>query len=424
MRYPIIPASLLFAICQATPVPHEERSIQQLEGSQHVLADNDDTPALPREYGSKPTTGFVAFGDSYSAGIGTGANGTENACRQGLHAYPALIHADLEARHGANTTSFQWLSCTGAATGDLLAGGAAASQIDAFDASLLPGGPAGFATLSVGGNDLGFFDVVNACVFRFYGFYSGTCEAALQAARARARGPELEHRLQVVLLQILDRARWERSPGFAVAVTGYARFFNADTPACDGYSLGVWRGGPRLTGGVRRELNGLVLSANEKLRGAVAAVNGRFVRDRVLFVDYDAGFEGHRFCEPGVVEPAYDLTDTWFFLVGGPDNAHNETQWPEPNTREETLSPSSALVDPMACLPPARRSGDWGELALCYMAMAKHHDPSLRPAYGEVFAENSMWHVPTYYGKAFHPRTLGHEVIRDRIYEVWRENGR
>jgi hypothetical protein len=49
------------------------------------------------------------------------------------------------------------------------------------------------------------------------------------------------------------------------------------------------------------------------------------------------------------------------------------------------------------------------------MAMAKHRDPTLRPAGG------GMWYVPTYYGKTFHPRTLGHETIRDKIYKTWRK---
>ncbi|UKZ96485.1 uncharacterized protein TrAFT101_011274 [Trichoderma asperellum] len=56
------------------------------------------------------------------------------------------------------------------------------------------------------------------------------------------------------------------------------------------------------------------------------------------------------------------------------------------------------------------------------MAMAADKDPMLRMADGELAAQNSMWYVPTYYGKTFHPRTLGHMAMRDRIYKAWREN--
>lgn len=426
--YALIPYALS-SICQASS------ALQDGSLEQQVLSISGSTILQAR--------GFAALGDSYSAGIGTGLDDTElpteGDCRHGVHAYPELIHRDLNNATGQNTT-FQWLSCTGAVTTDILsssgAGGASKNaaheqgQVDLLNASL----PVDFATLSVGGNDMGFFDVMNACIFRFYSFYSGTCEAALEAADAAVNSGAFEQRLGVILREVLDRVSWEKRPRFSIAVTGYARFFDAGTPGCDDMSLGVWYGGPKLSRDIRGRMNGLVDAANEKLRRTVHEVDGRFMgaRPRVVFVDYDDLFEGHRFCEPGVMEPAYNRTDSWFFLVGGPDNARNETTWPngtngDPESarhqREKVLSPLSPLVDPHTCLLRAQERGDWGELALCYMAMAKHRDPSLRPAYDEVTAQNGMWWVPTYYGKTFHPRTLGHEAIRDRIYHVWEEHG-
>lgn len=391
--------------------------------------------------------GFVALGDSYSAGIGTGLDGhvltSEGPCRRGQHAYPLLIHADLDAATWSNTT-LQWLSCTGAKTTDLLSSSSAflgvestdVSQVDAVNTSL----PLDFATLSIGGNDLGFFDVMNACIFRFYSFYSGTCEAALAAADEALKSDVFERRLDVILHEILDKVIWERRPNFVITVTGYARFFNADTLECDDMSLGVWWGGPKLKREIRVKMNELVDATNKKLRKTISGVNQRFrgSRPKVVFVDYDALFEGHRFCEPDVVEPAYDRTESWFFLVGGPDNAGNRTQWPngtngDQNTRGEridqtthemALLPStSALINPATCLEHAQQTGDWGELALCYMVLAKQKDPSLRTAREDLVHEQSNWWVPTYYGKTFHPRSLGCEAIRDRTYEVWKERG-
>lgn len=387
-------------------------------------------------YTNRQARGFVALGDSYSAGIGTGLDDdelpSEGDCRHGVHAYPELIHRDLNNATGQNTT-FQWLSCTGAVTADILSGDGAKAregQVDLLNASL----PLDFATLSVGGNDMGFFDVMNACIFRFYSFYSGTCEAALEAADAAVKSSVFEQRLGVILHEVLDKVSWEKRPRFSITVTGYARFFDANTTECDDMSLGVWYGGPKLSQDIRGRMNELVDAANAKLRRTVDQVEGQFrgPRPRVMFVDYDDLFEGHRFCEPGVLEPAYNRTDSWFFLVGGPDNARNETTWPngtngDPETtryqREKVLSPLSPLVDPHTCLARAQERRDWGELALCYMAMAKHHDPLLRPAYDGVTTQNGMWWVPTYYGKTFHPRTLGHEAIRDRIYQVWEKYG-
>lgn len=187
-------------------------------------------------------------------------------------------------------------------------------------------------------------------------------------------------------------------------------------------SLGVWWRGPKLRKELRARMNAMVRSVNEKIELTVAKINSRFTKARVLFVDYDEEFDGHRFCEPGVTEPDFQRNDTWFFLVGGPDNARNETR-ARGSPQTATISPHSELVDPQTCLPPAQRSGDWGMLALCYMAMSKAEDPTLRPAYGEIVTENSMWYVPTSYGKTFHPRTQGHEAIRDKVYETWHDLG-
>lgn len=435
MRLFLLALILPSSISKAVVPPHDAVD-------QQVLGIDEAHPLLSSQPNSRQAHGFVSFGDSYSAGIGTGIDDkdltSEGDCRRGIHAYPQLIRNDLlnKSRTYADADaafSFQWFSCTGAITTGLLSG-YPGSQIDLLNTSL----PVDFATLSIGGNDLGFFDVMNACVFRFYSFYSGTCSAALAAADAAVASGEFEHRLAIILQEILDKVAWERRPLFSIAVTGYARFFNDETPECDDMSLGVWYGGPKLSRDIRVRMNELVVATNEKLRSTISVVNRRFsgARPRVLFVDYDTLFDGHRFCEPGVAEPAYGRTDTWFFLVGGPDNARNETTWPNGTNGDPEegsyhrhrqqmaiLSPDSSLVDPETCLASAQRRGDWGELALCYMAMAKHKDPSLRPAYDGVMAYNGMWWVPTYYGKTFHPRTLGHEVIRDRVYHAWTEYG-
>lgn len=435
----------LSSSCHASSVPQEHILSQDHGTRQQVLG----TSPSNQGHTNRRARGFVALGDSYSAGIGTGTDDkempSEGDCRHGVHAYPQLIHHDLNNATGLNTT-FQWLSCTGAVTTDILSGGGdhtaqqkeptpqgqkVLGQVDLLNASQ----PLDFATLSVGGNDLGFFDVMNACIFRFYSFYSGTCEKALEAADAAVRSSVFEQRLAVILREVLDAVSWEKRPRFSISVTGYARFFDADTPGCDDMSLGVWYGGPKLSRDIRGRMNALVDAANDKLRRTVEEADARFrgTRSRVLFVDYDDLFEGHRFCEEGVLEPAYNRTDSWFFLVGGPDNARNETTWPngtngDPESRrysrgEKILSPLSPLVDPHTCLPQAQERGDWGELALCYMAMARHRDPSLRLAYDGITPQNGMWWVPTYYGKTFHPRTLGHEAIRDRIYQVWEQHG-
>ncbi|UKZ68895.1 uncharacterized protein TrAtP1_009913 [Trichoderma atroviride] len=374
-------------------------------------------PPFPRRPGKHPA-GFIALGDSYSAGIGTGLfNGTEDDCRHGYNAYPMLVQGDLNRNHGGHGPTFQFLSCTGSTVDDMLAG-AEHSQIDEFNTTAT----ADFALLSIGGNDLGFFDIMNSCIFRFYSFYSGTCESSLQRASEQMAGTQFENRLRLVIMEILDRVRWEKRPWFTITVTGYARFFNADTDECDDYSLGMWWRGPKLKRELRQRMNAMVLAVNAKIRKSVDAINAAFAEPRVLFVDYDDAFEGHRFCEPNVVEPDYARNETWFFLVGGLDNAPPQMGEPGPGPKDALLPADSPLVDAQNCIGPAQESGDWGEMALCMMAMAADRDPMLRMADGEVTAQNGMWYVPTYYGKTFHPRTLGHMAMRDRIYKAWREH--
>ncbi|KAF6843664.1 Lipase 1-like protein 3 [Colletotrichum musicola] len=380
----------------------EPRVTKQASLSEEPPSNQDKKP-------SRGGTGFVAFGDSYSAGIGTGVDGAEDQCRLGSHAYPVLIYTDLANSQGPNTTSFQFLSCTGSTTDNVVSGGER-SQIDSFNTSI----NADFAVLSIGGNDLGFFRVMNACIFRFYSFYSGTCESALEGAARLIDGDGFGQRLEMVIMQILDKAQWEKHPWFVVTVTGYARFFNADTDGCDNSTLGVWWQGPKLKRELRQRMNDMVVAVNERLRRSIDAINSKFTAPKVVFVDYDTKFDGHRFCEPNVTEPAYNRTETWFFLVGGRDNLSNLTDLthtPAPSStnaghgsaHSETLSPLSPLTDPDACLNKAESWGDWGLLALCYMARAKQDDPTLKFAREDVMLQSGMWYVPTYYGKTFHP---------------------
>lgn len=406
MRFRNISAVSVFATCTiASPTLHQ--SIRSYDASSHQVVigpSRDSTPQFPSKPGHRPA-GFIALGDSYSAGIGTGLDGPEDECRHGVHAYPALMQADLVDREGANTTSFQFLSCTGSTTDNLLSGGAT-SQIDNLNTTI----NADFALLSVGGNDLGFFDIMNSCIFRFYSVYSGTCEAALRRSDEQLASPDFEHRLKLAIMEILNRVKWEKKPWFTIFMTGYARFFNVETDECDESSFGVWWRGPKLKRELRQRMNRMVLEVNAKIERSIDAINAEFSENKVFFVNYDAAFEGHRFCEPNVIEPDYARNDTYFFLVGGPDNSGTNHSEPETMATTPMLAASSPLVDPDTCLPAAQRSGDWGELAVCMMARAARDDPSLRGPTGEVVAENSMWYVPTYYGKTFHPVSCSLEV--------------
>ena len=316
-----------------------------------------------------------------------------------MNAYPKLVEDDLNRLHrrSDNTSSLQFLSCTGSTIEDVLSG-TAQSQIDALNTT----SEIDFALLSIGGNDLGFFEIMNSCIFRFYSFYSGTCADALSRSAEALASPKFEHRLRLAIMEILDIVQWEKRPWFTVFITGYARFFNDDTHDCDERSFGVWWRGPKLKRGLRRRMNQMVVAVNEKIKDSIETINADFSNPRVMFVDYDAAFEGHRFCEPNVTEPDYDRNETWFFLVGNNDNSVSNNT-PAELWNPERLPVGSPLVDPKTCLLPAEQSGDWGMLALCLMAKQAEENPALRTNRHNLSARNDMWYVPTYYGKTFHP---------------------
>ncbi|KAJ2968553.1 hypothetical protein NQ176_g9124 [Zarea fungicola] len=373
---------------------NQHRSPVDLNSNRPAESNAVQTPKGGLEFPHRPGTlwrGFVAFGDSYSAGIGTGVNGSEQDCRVGSHAYPALIRNDMTATHDLENVTFQHLSCTGSTIEDVLAGGEH-SQIDLFNTT----DSADFALLSIGGNDLGFFDIMNSCIFRFYSFYSGTCEAALQRSEKQIAGPTFDQHLRLLIMEILDRVQWEKRPWFTITVTGYARFFNAETKECDDYSLGMWWRGPKLRQELRRKMNHMVVNVNRRIKQAIDTINAAFTEPRVLFVNYDDDFEGHRFCEPTVVEPDYMRNETWFFLVGGEDNDGSTMP-------HDPLPPNSAPVDTEVCLSWAEKIGDRGGREVCVTAIAASDNPNLQTRDGSVVVQNSMWYVPTYYGKTFHP---------------------
>ncbi|KAK4227904.1 SGNH hydrolase-type esterase domain-containing protein [Podospora fimiseda] len=379
---------------------------------------------------------FVSLGDSYSSGIGTPpppspAFNPKNPCRLGTGAYPYLLS---QSQNRSSSSSFKWLSCAGSKTFDLLTT-SPDSQISAINTSV---STLSFATLSIGGNDLDFFALLNACVFRFYGpFTSETCFFALKNAEESifSSSPsetkkEFELRIRLVLIEIFNKIRWEFNPGFFITVTGYAAFFNEETDLCDGISFGVWKGpgteSLKLTKEIRKRMNKLVRGANSILKKVVEDVG----RKKVIFVDYNSVFEGHRFCEAGVKEPDYERVDTWFFLPGGKDiNGRGEVY--EHEEEQSVIEEDDPIVDPLKCeeVIEKEKRNDWGERAICDMFRAKWRDPELEVVVGDseggvrVAPGDSMWYTPTYYGKKFHPRSVRHEAIRDKIFKVWADHG-
>ncbi|KPI43061.1 Lipase 1 [Cyphellophora attinorum] len=270
---------------------------------------------------------YAALGDSYPAGDGAGhallpPDHPDFGCGRFTSAYPVLLSQTPELNINPSS-DFLNLPC----------GGASTSSVRRTQLPLLLRGSDGWdvLTLTVGGNEVGFFEVLNACVYRFFPVLPGRgCVAELERARSLVEDGGGKGLLKGVGELVRELAGYKDEVGGRLLVTGYARFFNEDTEWCDGVSFaGAGWEELFLTRAMRREFNEVVRLLNDIIR-ANAEVHG------AEYVDIDAVFEGHRFCEEGGWE-ALISDETWFF--GAPEQEQRSSTTVDINgkRRQETV---------------------------------------------------------------------------------------
>jgi hypothetical protein len=152
---------------------------------------------------------YVALGDSYSSGVGAGSYlDSSGSCYRSSRSYPALWAA-------ANSpSSFAFTACSGAETTDVIN-----SQLGPLSAST------GLVSISVGGNDAGFADVMSTCALGS----DSACLSRIAQAESYATNT-LPGRLDAVYDAIRGRA-----PSAHVVVLGYPRLYKLNT-TCAGFS--------------------------------------------------------------------------------------------------------------------------------------------------------------------------------------------
>lgn len=138
---------------------------------------------------------YVALGDSYSSGVGAGSyDSASGDCKRSTRAYPALWKA------ANNPASFAFTACSGARTGDVTAG-----QLGPLNSAT------DLVSISIGGNDAGFADVMTTCVLQS----EATCLNRIATARAYVDST-LPGKLDSVYSAISAKA-----PSARVVVLGY-----------------------------------------------------------------------------------------------------------------------------------------------------------------------------------------------------------
>ncbi|MEG9249881.1 SGNH/GDSL hydrolase family protein [Arthrobacter sp. Soc17.1.1.1] len=145
---------------------------------------------------------YVALGDSYSSGTGTRAYLADgSSCRRSVYAYPSLVAS-------AKGYALNFRACSGATVPDVVA-----TQLGALSPTTA------YVSLSVGGNDAAFVDVLTECA---QPAWMSDCSAAIDRAQAVITGA-----LPGSLASLYGQVR-ARAPRAKVAVAGYPRIFNGE----------------------------------------------------------------------------------------------------------------------------------------------------------------------------------------------------
>jgi len=194
---------------------------------------------------------YTALGDSYSSGVGTRTYYSDSgSCYRGPNAYPVQVAARL----GAPLT---FAACSGAKVPDVL------NQLGSLGASTA------LVTVSVGGNDAGFADVITRCALP----WPWTCTTQINNANTYIRNT-----LPGALDNLYNQIR-AKAPNARVVVVGYPRLFNGEE--CNA--------GARISPGEQSSLN-----ATADL--LATTISGRAAAHGFGFVDVRTAFTGHAVC--------------------------------------------------------------------------------------------------------------------------------
>jgi lysophospholipase L1-like esterase len=198
---------------------------------------------------------YVALGDSYSSGTGAGDYGDSGSCKRSANSYAQLW------ANSHDVSSFTFVACSGAVTSDVLS-----SQVNSLSADT------NFVTISIGGNDAGFTDVMIDCTL-------GSDDACVDRVNEAADFAQttLAGRLDDTYAAIRSAA-----PSAQVVVLGYPHFYQVPGSCSVGLS-DVKR--TAIDGGADT-LDGVISD-----RASAAGFT---------FVDVRGAFSGHEICSDDV----------------------------------------------------------------------------------------------------------------------------
>jgi lysophospholipase L1-like esterase len=194
---------------------------------------------------------YVALGDSYSSGVGAGSYGDSGDCKRSSNA-AASLWAGSHA-----PASFSFMACSGAKTGDVLA-----DQLGPVDASTT------LISISIGGNDAGFSDVMTTCALSS----ESTCLDRVATAESYANNT-LPQNLDSVYSAIKSKA-----PSAKVVVLDYPHLYQIGGSCLVG-----------LSDAERSAINGAADAIDDVIKTRATAAG-------FTFGDVRPAFTGHEIC--------------------------------------------------------------------------------------------------------------------------------
>ncbi|MGW7238614.1 SGNH/GDSL hydrolase family protein [Streptomyces sp. NPDC054804] len=198
---------------------------------------------------------YVALGDSYSSGVGAGSYvSSSGSCQRSTNAYPYL----WAAAHAPS--SFSNTACSGATTTDVLN-----KQLGPLDSAT------GLVSISAGGNDVGFSDVLSSCWFS----PDSACLSRIAEARSYA-----EHTLPGRLDTLYSAIR-AKAPAAHVVVLGYPAFYQL---------------GGSCVGGLSDTKRAAISGAADDLNTVIAE---RAAAHGFTYGDVRSAFASHELCSRG-----------------------------------------------------------------------------------------------------------------------------
>ena len=236
---------------------------------------------------------YTALGDSYAAGVGSdGSWSSLNDCYQNNGAYPQ----QLSRQDDMGLSPYHFQACTGAATQhvDKCQVGNEFTPDDSCHNSSPDGlGFPKFITLTVGGDNVEFADLLQECVYEVCPGECLGCDARVAKTDADIASVTNDGLILETINHAVDVSGVDRANFY---VTGYASFWNVDVD-CPSFAVKVL---PidHLNSTFRDRMNGQVRALN-------AAIRAQSDEAGVKYVDVEEKWNGHRWCEEGGVQASW-----------------------------------------------------------------------------------------------------------------------